>query len=104
MEGLIVSDFKFRFVLYNSSYSTHNVFTFQDEYVSEGIEWRNVEFVDNSACLDLICGRPTGLLNLIDEESRLVYRHTNPSTVIPYPTVPGPSSRIHHNAFALHEL
>ncbi|CAH3198813.1 unnamed protein product, partial [Porites evermanni] len=41
----------------------------QDEYVSEGIEWRNVEFVDNSACLDLICGRPTGLLNLIDEES-----------------------------------
>jgi len=42
----------------------------QDEYVSEGIEWRNVDFVDNAACLELICGRPTGLLNLIDEESR----------------------------------
>lgn len=41
----------------------------QDEYVSEGIEWRNVEFVDNAVCLELICGRPTGLLNLIDEES-----------------------------------
>lgn len=41
----------------------------QDEYVTEGIEWRNVNFVDNAACLELICGRPTGLLNLIDEES-----------------------------------
>lgn len=41
----------------------------QDEYISEGIEWRSVEFVDNAACLDLISGRPTGLLNLIDEES-----------------------------------
>jgi len=43
---------------------------FQDEYISEGIEWRSVDFVDNAACLDLISGRPTGLLNLIDEESR----------------------------------
>lgn len=43
---------------------------FQDEYISEGIKWRSVDFVDNSACLDLISGRPTGLLNLIDEESR----------------------------------
>ncbi|KAJ7385785.1 hypothetical protein OS493_013819 [Desmophyllum pertusum] len=41
----------------------------QDEYISEGIEWRNVDFVDNAACLELISGRPTGLLNLIDEES-----------------------------------
>lgn len=43
---------------------------FQDEYISEGIDWRSVDFVDNAACLDLISGRPTGLLNLIDEESR----------------------------------
>lgn len=41
----------------------------QEEYVSEGIDWRTVDFVDNAACLELICGRPTGLLNLIDEES-----------------------------------
>ena len=32
-----------------------------------------MEFVDNAACLDLISGRPTGLLNLIDEESRYVH-------------------------------
>ena len=52
-------------------YSLQTYFSdFQDEYISEGIEWRNVDFVDNAACLDLISGRPTGLLNLIDEESR----------------------------------
>ncbi|KAK3742086.1 hypothetical protein QZH41_017546 [Actinostola sp. cb2023] len=42
----------------------------QDEYNAEGIEWRNVEFVDNYACIELISGRPTGLMHLIDEESR----------------------------------
>ena len=50
-----------------------DLFFFKDEYISEGIEWRSVEFVDNAACLDLISGRPTGLLNLIDEESRYVH-------------------------------
>ncbi|XP_031570489.1 unconventional myosin-IXa-like [Actinia tenebrosa] len=41
----------------------------QDEYNSEGILWRNVEFVDNYGCIELISGRPTGIMPLIDEES-----------------------------------
>ncbi|XP_048577592.1 unconventional myosin-IXAa [Nematostella vectensis] len=41
----------------------------QDEYITEDIEWRNVDFVDNYTCLELISGRPTGVMHLIDEES-----------------------------------
>ena len=52
-------------------YFNHHIFKLeQDEYFAEGIEWRNVHYVDNSACLELIAGKPTGLLNLIDEESK----------------------------------
>ena len=43
---------------------------FQDEYKAEGIQWSHVDFVDNSNCLNLIVGRPVGLINLLDEECR----------------------------------
>ena len=44
----------------------------QEEYVKEGIKWENIEFIDNTGCLDLFSKRPTGLLQLLDEECKYV--------------------------------
>ncbi|CAH1254853.1 MYO9B [Branchiostoma lanceolatum] len=43
----------------------------QEEYQKEGIQWKNIDFIDNTGCLSLVAKRPTGLLHLLDEESRL---------------------------------
>ena len=48
--------------------SFHTLFS-QDEYKVEGIPWYNVDYVDNTSCLDLIHTKPTGLFQLLDEES-----------------------------------
>ena len=45
---------------------------FQDEYKAEGIIWQNIEFIDNSGCLELLSKKPTGLLQLLDEECKYV--------------------------------
>lgn len=39
----------------------------QAEYTAEGIDWTYVEFPDNSQCVEMIEGRPIGLLALLDE-------------------------------------
>ncbi|KAL5197705.1 hypothetical protein ABZP36_001217 [Zizania latifolia] len=41
----------------------------QEEYLGDGIDWANVEFVDNADCLSLFEKKPLGLLSLLDEES-----------------------------------
>ncbi|KAJ0715594.1 putative myosin ATPase [Helianthus annuus] len=41
----------------------------QEEYESEGIDWKKVEFVDNQGCLDLFEKKPVGLLSTLDEVS-----------------------------------
>ncbi|XP_062521055.1 unconventional myosin-IXa-like isoform X2 [Corticium candelabrum] len=43
----------------------------QDEYNEEGIRWNAVDYVDNLQCLELISKRPTGLMHILDDESRL---------------------------------
>ena len=51
-----------------------NTNTFKEEesvYVSEGIEFTKVPFIDNQPVLDLIEKKPVGLLVLLDEEIRL---------------------------------
>ncbi|MCO5570788.1 hypothetical protein L7F22_024516 [Adiantum nelumboides] len=40
----------------------------QEEYMSEGIDWTQVEFEDNQECLELVEKRPLGLISLLDEE------------------------------------
>jgi len=40
----------------------------QEEYRLEGIEWKEVDYADNSGCLELYEKRPTGLFYLIDEK------------------------------------
>ncbi|CAI9303676.1 unnamed protein product [Lactuca saligna] len=41
----------------------------QEEYESEGIEWKKVEFVDNQGCLDLFEKKNMGILSILDEAS-----------------------------------
>ncbi|XP_032926450.1 unconventional myosin-IXa isoform X3 [Catharus ustulatus] len=41
----------------------------QEEYRAEGISWHNIDYIDNSSCINLISKKPTGLLHLLDEES-----------------------------------
>ncbi|XP_055677962.1 unconventional myosin-IXa-like isoform X2 [Lutzomyia longipalpis] len=39
----------------------------QNEYKREGIKWRDIEFMDNSGCLQLFESKPTGLLCILDD-------------------------------------
>ncbi|KAK8950857.1 hypothetical protein KSP39_PZI003308 [Platanthera zijinensis] len=41
----------------------------QEEYTQDGIDWSNVDFIDNTECLNLFEKKPLGLLSLLDEES-----------------------------------
>jgi myosin-5 len=43
----------------------------QEEYEREKIEWSFIHFPDNQDCLDLIEGRPNGILAMLDDECRL---------------------------------
>ncbi|XP_019895873.2 unconventional myosin-IXAb isoform X4 [Esox lucius] len=40
----------------------------QEEYRAEGISWHNIDYIDNTACINLISKKPTALLHLLDEE------------------------------------
>lgn len=42
----------------------------QEEYQAEGITWHNIDYTDNVGCIHLINKKPTGLLYLLDEESK----------------------------------
>lgn len=39
----------------------------QNEYKKEGIKWRDIDFMDNSGCLQLFEVKPTGLLCILDD-------------------------------------
>ncbi|KAF1383643.1 hypothetical protein PFLUV_G00133990 [Perca fluviatilis] len=43
----------------------------QEDYVSEGITWQNIDYTDNTGCIQLISEKSTGLFNLLDKESNL---------------------------------
>tara|TARA_B110000977_G_scaffold141862_1_gene179968 strand:- start:11034 stop:15224 length:4191 start_codon:yes stop_codon:yes gene_type:complete len=43
----------------------------QNEYEAENINWQNVSFEDNAPTVDLIQGRPVGLLALLDEQCKV---------------------------------
>uniref|UniRef100_A0ACB8F1G7 Unconventional myosin-IXb n=1 Tax=Sphaerodactylus townsendi TaxID=933632 RepID=A0ACB8F1G7_9SAUR len=52
----------------------------QEEYQSEGIEWHNISYTDNVACIHLISKKPTGLFYLLDEESN--FPHATSQTLL----------------------
>lgn len=39
----------------------------QKEYKREGIKWTDIEFLDNSGCLQLFESKPSGLLCILDD-------------------------------------
>ncbi|XP_039542942.1 unconventional myosin-XV isoform X2 [Pimephales promelas] len=41
----------------------------QDEYSREQINWEEVPFSDNQACIDLIAAKPHGILRILDDQS-----------------------------------
>ncbi|XP_058504167.1 unconventional myosin-IXb isoform X3 [Solea solea] len=43
----------------------------QEDYVSEGIAWQNIDYNDDSGCIQLISEKSTGLFDLLDGESNL---------------------------------
>ncbi|CAG0897110.1 unnamed protein product [Darwinula stevensoni] len=43
----------------------------QEEYSREEIDWKSIDFYDNQPCIDLIEGKPLGILSLLDEECRM---------------------------------
>lgn len=52
-------------------YFNQHVFKYeQEEYRKEGIRWNNIEFMDNTGCLQLIEGKPNGLLCLLDDQCK----------------------------------
>ncbi|KAM3915876.1 unconventional myosin-XV [Leptodactylus fuscus] len=41
----------------------------QEEYIREQIDWREISFVDNQSCIDLISQKPYGILRILDDQS-----------------------------------
>nr|XP_043628342.1 myosin-2-like isoform X2 [Erigeron canadensis] len=41
----------------------------QEEYDSEGIEWKKVDFIDNQGCLDIFEEKTEGILSILEEAS-----------------------------------
>ncbi|KAL2089837.1 hypothetical protein ACEWY4_014525 [Coilia grayii] len=52
----------------------------QEEYQAEGITWHNIDYTDNVGCIHLISKKPTGLLQLLDEESN--FPHATDKTLL----------------------
>ncbi|KAJ1522409.1 hypothetical protein ONE63_002697 [Megalurothrips usitatus] len=50
-------------------YFNQHVFKYeQEEYRKEGICWTDIDFMDNTGCLQLIEGKPSGLLCVLDDQ------------------------------------
>ncbi|XP_074089162.1 unconventional myosin-IXa isoform X2 [Macrotis lagotis] len=81
----------------------------QEEYRSEGISWSNIDYIDNSDCINLISKKPKGLFYLLDEESnfpqatnqtlldKFKFQHEG-SSCIEFPAVMEPAFIINHYA------
>ena len=41
----------------------------QENYITEGILWSSIEFIDNQDIIDMIGVKPLNVMSLIDEES-----------------------------------
>ncbi|XP_063782568.1 unconventional myosin-IXa isoform X2 [Pseudophryne corroboree] len=81
----------------------------QEQYRSEGITWNNINYSDNGGCISLISKRPTGLIQLLDEESNFPQathqtllekfkRHHEGNPYIEFPAVMEPAFIIQHYA------
>eukprot|EP00061_Rhincodon_typus_P018635 g47875.t1 len=46
-----------------------DIYGFEEEYIREQIDWKEVTFSDNQTCLDLISQKPHGILRILDDQS-----------------------------------
>ncbi|XP_041442607.1 unconventional myosin-IXa isoform X4 [Xenopus laevis] len=91
-------------------YFNQHLFQLEQElYRSEGISWSNITYSDNGGCISLISKKPTGLLQLLDEESNFPQathqtllekfkRHNERNPYIEFPAVMEPAFIIQHYA------
>ena len=42
----------------------------QEEYTKEGINWKNISFIDNQAILNMIAQKPMNIFALIDDQTK----------------------------------
>ncbi|KAM9408473.1 unconventional myosin-IXAa isoform 2-T2 [Pholidichthys leucotaenia] len=81
----------------------------QEEYRAEGISWRNIDYIDNTGCINLISKKPTALFHLLDEECNFPQatnqtlldkfkRQHEGNTYIEFPAVMEPAFIIRHYA------
>uniref|UniRef100_A0A8C8JCV1 Myosin IXa-like 1 n=1 Tax=Oncorhynchus tshawytscha TaxID=74940 RepID=A0A8C8JCV1_ONCTS len=81
----------------------------QEEYRAEGISWHNIDYIDNTGCINLISKKPTALLHLLDEECNFPQasnqtlldkfkRQHEGNSYIEFPAVMEPAFIIHHYA------
>ncbi|XP_067351883.1 unconventional myosin-IXAa isoform X5 [Channa argus] len=81
----------------------------QEEYRAEGISWRNIDYIDNTGCINLISKKPTALFHLLDEESNFPQatnqtlldkfkRQHEGNSYIEFPAVMEPAFIIRHYA------
>ncbi|XP_043933429.1 unconventional myosin-IXa isoform X2 [Protopterus annectens] len=81
----------------------------QEEYRTEGISWHNIDYIDNTSCINLISKKPTGLFHLLDEECNFpqatnqtlldkIKRHHEGQSYIEFPAVLEPAFIIRHYA------
>lgn len=60
-------------------YFNQHVFKYeQEEYRKEGICWTDIDFMDNTGCLQLIEGKPSGLLCVLDDQCKYVEQKSFP--------------------------
>ena len=38
-------------------------------HVKEKINWKNIDYIDNKPCIDLISKKPNGIIHVLDDES-----------------------------------
>jgi myosin X len=52
-------------------YFNQHIFSLEQvEYAKEGLEWKDIDYVDNAECLDMI-EKKMGIISLVDEEARM---------------------------------
>ncbi|KAJ1561314.1 cytochrome c oxidase subunit 1, partial [Cladochytrium tenue] len=53
-------------------YFTLHIFKMeQEEYKSQGVPWESIPFVDNAQCVEMIECKPSGIMPLLDEETKV---------------------------------
>uniref|UniRef100_A0A673U687 Unconventional myosin-IXa n=1 Tax=Suricata suricatta TaxID=37032 RepID=A0A673U687_SURSU len=98
--------FRINHALLNSKDLEQNT---KEEYRTEGISWHNIDYIDNTCCINLISKKPTGLLHLLDEESNFPqatnqtlldkFKHQHEeNSYIEFPAVMEPAFIIKHYA------